>query len=203
MKKNMKVASFVAAALLAVAPVAGTLESRPAVAASVNKGVTFRKAVDHFDGKRQVLVGDDGHDIDFGSYTISYQIKDQAGHPLKKWKKTLANGQYQAVGHYKLNDIKASAEDRSATLMGVNGNKAEVLAQTTIPANATSISGKIDFSFTVTNGKVSDSSLGSATRTVNGVPAKKSKKTKKHVKKHVRKVVKKRGRKHAKRRNRK
>ncbi len=107
---------------------------------------------------------------------------------------TIPDGQYQFEGNYHLTSIDCSSEARNVRLMSVIGNKAQVLAEFTIPTNATSADGQISFGFSVKNGHVGDSSLGVEQRRV----VKKNKRTKKHV----RRTAKKHSRKHA-RRNRK
>lgn len=192
MKKNLKIASVVAAALLAVALIAGTFVNQPVSAAVNSHRASLGDALGNFIGKRFVLIDENGNDIDFNPKEISVHVVNADGTTMKS--KTIPDGQYQFEGNYHLTSIDRSSEARDVKLMSVIGNKAQVLAEFTIPADATSADGQISFSFSVKNGHVGDSSLGTAVRKV-------SKKSKR-AKKHVRRTAKKHSRKHA-RRNRK
>ncbi len=206
----MKIITAVAAALLSVAPVASVVVSQPINATVANNSVTTNQVFTYFNGQNngqnKDLIDPNGGEINYYVIHIAgFHIVNAQGATLTNGNATLPDGQYRFEGTYDISGISASSEARNADLLSINGNKAQILANVVIPANATSASGNIDFTFTVNNGQVGNSSLGTATATSEdnstsnstssntstaSNPTKQNKPVKK-AKKHVRKSVKK------------
>ena len=90
----------------------------------------------------------------------------------------LINGRYELQATITVTGFTPSNQDRTFDIVDGNGN---IIGTATIPANSSIANGNTDFEFTVSNGKIGSSSLG----TIKNSSAKKTtaKKAKKHSKK--------------------
>lgn len=182
MRKNKKFIKVVAAAVLATAPIVSLASSINLVQATQQSRVTKPTVTKHFLSGLQAFSND--KKLNAGTSINNISIVNHAGTTIESNIDTLPNGKYTLKAEVTVMGLTPTTTDRSINI--VNGNR-QIVGSASVNANSSIAEGYIDFEFTVANGKLSGSSLGTVAKSSKKATKKSHKKSHKKSYKKSRK----------------
>lgn len=185
MKKSQKLTSAIIAAMFATSPLLTLAPSVNVQAAASQATVSAMDVQSHF--LQNVRAFENGKQVSANVFLNNPKLlKDNSEIEFSNDNK-LTNGRYELQATITVTGFTPSNQDRTFNIVDGNGN---IVGTASIPANSSIADGNTDFEFTVSNGRIGSSSLGTVrTKTAKRSTAKKHSKkrsTKKRKKSHKR-----------------
>lgn len=176
MKKGKKFTSIIVAALFATSPLLTLAPSFTVQAATGQATVSATDVQNHF--LQNVRAFENGKQVSANVFLNNPKLSKNNSEIEFSNDNKLINGRYELQATITVTGLTPSNQDRTFDIVDGNGN---IIGTATIPANSSIANGNADFEFSVSNGKIGSSSLG----TIKNSSAKKTtaKKAKKHSKK--------------------
>lgn len=176
MKKGKKFTSIIVAALFATSPLLTLAPSFTVQAATGQATVSATDVQNHF--LQNVRAFENRKQVSANVFLNNPKLSKNNSEIEFSNDNKLINGRYELQATITVTGFTPSNQDRTFNIVDGNGN---IIGTATIPANSSIANGNADFEFSVSNGKIGSSSLG----TIKNSSAKKTtvKKAKKHSKK--------------------
>ena len=194
MKRNLKFTSIVMAALLATTPVV-SLASNTANTVQAATSTTKDKATSHFLGGLSVYTN--STKISAATSINNVSLTNNVGTTIEAGDTVLNDGKYTLSAQITIAGVTPTSTDRSLTIVNSNG---DIVGAASVAAHSAIAQGELNFSFTIKNGQMSNTSLGSIVKKARKTTKKKAKVTKRKHKKTTHKKSHKKVTKHSKKR---
>lgn len=155
MKKGKKFTSIIVAALFATSPLLTLAPSFTVQAATGQATVSATDVQNHF--LQNVRAFENGKQVSANVFLNNPKLSKNNSEIEFSNDNKLINGRYELQATITVTGFTPSNQDRTFDIVDGNGN---IIGTATIPANSSIANGNTDFEFTVSNGKIGSSSLG-------------------------------------------